>query len=528
MNIIRLASKWPEPPSDKQYSQLLLLIGLPHDTKDGENNNGVPAIVRIDAGYSALNTALLGSVLRDDRVAAEAILLAGADANRSVDTSTGAGRTPSHFAAHKGSSEMLALLFDHGADLEKCDKVGRSPLHVACIFGNRNAVSFLLSCAVNIDGPDASLAGGNTALILAARSGHYKICRLLLEFGADSEIKNNSGMNALEVAKCIRPQTEDLKKVCDLFFSQSDEASVSDGDKDSNSQHKAVYKAIYDDKRKSRVDTVYKNMNKKHTFSGESDSVQNMSEEHVVSSDNGAPLRKNTEQDDNLKKNVGFGTIETTVDEILSSSPKSAHSSASTVPIDIGTSRMLTDDAGPAALFAAFWLSLAAVLIEWSMSLVGLSPPRNRLLKTAVRNRGADSNPTDTINLKTAEDINAEEERLAWQKLKDEELEMDRKYYSSKITDNIHQRSGFVGAFDGFVQSCINVFAKFNRQSIDHNNDDVDNDEVESNKGLFCFANMFISSQVCSINECFYFYKDNTDRWNKICISTLFFPSSTY
>lgn len=44
------------------------------------------------------------------------------------------------------------------------------------------------------------LANGNTALILAARSGHAETCALLLDYGADPLAQNNHRQTARDVA----------------------------------------------------------------------------------------------------------------------------------------------------------------------------------------------------------------------------------------------------------------------------------------------------------------------------------------
>lgn len=44
------------------------------------------------------------------------------------------------------------------------------------------------------------LANGNTALMLAAKNGHYKCCELLLECGAEAGARNRSYMTAAELA----------------------------------------------------------------------------------------------------------------------------------------------------------------------------------------------------------------------------------------------------------------------------------------------------------------------------------------
>jgi hypothetical protein len=140
-------------------------------------------------------------------------------------------------------------------------------------------------------------------------------------------------------------------------------------------------------------------------------------------------------------------------------------------------SRLAVDEAGPAALFAAFWWSLAAVLIDWSLSLVGLAPRHGASKAVARQIRSSPADPSVVSGREPAEAVNssaaAEEELQAWKRLKEEEAELDKKYYSNRMVNN----SGAVWAFDGIVQGCINVYARLSRHSI-YNRNSTTNDEV--------------------------------------------------
>lgn len=64
--------------------------------------------------------------------------------------------------------------------------------------GDERAVSALIANGVDVN---ESTSGGQTALILAVIFGHTKLVKLLVNAGADPQLRDNLGLNALEWAK---------------------------------------------------------------------------------------------------------------------------------------------------------------------------------------------------------------------------------------------------------------------------------------------------------------------------------------
>lgn len=72
------------------------------------------------------------------------------------------------------------------------------PLTQAVQSGDENAVSALLARGANAN---ESTSGGRTALILAVIHGHTNLVQLLVKAGADPQLRDNLGLNAIEWAQ---------------------------------------------------------------------------------------------------------------------------------------------------------------------------------------------------------------------------------------------------------------------------------------------------------------------------------------
>lgn len=133
-------------------------------------------------------------------------------------------------AALHGRIDSIELLLAHGAPVDHPDAHGTMPLHMAALFGKGAAVQALLKAGARVDCVDAhgttplmlaadfgytdtvkllakkadvNLANldGDTALIRAARSGHFEIVQRLLVKGALAAKRNALGECALSAAR---------------------------------------------------------------------------------------------------------------------------------------------------------------------------------------------------------------------------------------------------------------------------------------------------------------------------------------
>jgi hypothetical protein len=85
-------------------------------------------------------------------------------------------------------------MIKRGADV---NKPGWAPLHYAATGESLELVRLLLDENAYID---AASPNGTTPLMMAAHYGTEAGVRLLLESGADAQLKNEQGLNALDFA----------------------------------------------------------------------------------------------------------------------------------------------------------------------------------------------------------------------------------------------------------------------------------------------------------------------------------------
>lgn len=108
------------------------------------------------------------------------------------------GATPVHYAAATtGNAALLRLLLEHGAAPNARNENLNKPLFFEAILGYKQpaeSVQAFLDFGVD---PNSMLKEGGdppvSALLYAARAGRWKICRLLIEKGADAHFTTTDG-----------------------------------------------------------------------------------------------------------------------------------------------------------------------------------------------------------------------------------------------------------------------------------------------------------------------------------------------
>ena len=102
------------------------------------------------------------------------LLDSGADKDKANEN----GWTPLYIAASYGHDQIVKLLLDVGVDINKADNDGWTPLITAVYNGHERCVVSLWKAGADIY---KETKNGLTALSLAAKKGHDEIVKLLLD-----------------------------------------------------------------------------------------------------------------------------------------------------------------------------------------------------------------------------------------------------------------------------------------------------------------------------------------------------------
>jgi ankyrin repeat protein len=144
---------------------------------------------------------------------------------RGADTKAGSGTSSGMVlqrALEYGNCPIVALLLEHGADVNAAEIDGLPPLHYASKIKltdgretpdgreNPDMIHFLIAHGADIE---ARSATGDTPLILSSRRGNHQVMAALLEHGADAGAHNERGETALGLASSwIESQHHELAK----------------------------------------------------------------------------------------------------------------------------------------------------------------------------------------------------------------------------------------------------------------------------------------------------------------------------
>ncbi len=109
-------------------------------------------------------------------------------------------------AIEENDCRTIAAFIQDGQNVNSQNFFGYTPLHYASKKGSKKVVALLIQSHALLD--QVSAKNGNTPLLLAVREGYKDIVSLLLAAGANVEIVNHKGYNALHLA--IQHHREDL------------------------------------------------------------------------------------------------------------------------------------------------------------------------------------------------------------------------------------------------------------------------------------------------------------------------------
>ena len=136
----------------------------------------------------------------DGQVETARRLLVGREGRRGVEVDRARadnGATPLVQAASQNHPDMVDLLLEHRADVEKAKHDGFTPLLTSAQKGNLKITEILLEKRADIN---KTAKAGQTPLLMAARCGHKEMVVTLLAAGPDKAV-SVSGWTALSIAR---------------------------------------------------------------------------------------------------------------------------------------------------------------------------------------------------------------------------------------------------------------------------------------------------------------------------------------
>src|SRR5215471_12180873 len=126
---------------------------------------------------------------------AKALIARGADARMRTPN----GETVLHAASMIESAALTTALIDAGAEVNAANNDGETPLQWAALTGTFLAVKALADAGADLNVQDARL--GNTPLHAAVSHDDIVMIHFLLSRNVRTDIRNNAGQTALEMAK---------------------------------------------------------------------------------------------------------------------------------------------------------------------------------------------------------------------------------------------------------------------------------------------------------------------------------------
>ncbi len=115
-----------------------------------------------------------------------------------------------HSAALRDDVGGIRKALASGANVDSRDQAGRTPLYLAALQCAEDAARYLIECGAAVNAK-ASWKGNDTALHVAARDGCVAVAQLLLQNGAQVDIRNSAGQTPLQFASWFdRPQLVQL------------------------------------------------------------------------------------------------------------------------------------------------------------------------------------------------------------------------------------------------------------------------------------------------------------------------------
>ena len=153
------------------------------------------------SGGGGLNKTPLWWAAKDGQVETARRLLVGREGRSGVEVDRATaddGSTPLVQAAGQNFPDMVVLLLEHRADVEKARHDGCTPLLMSAQVGSTKMTEVLLEKRADIN---KASKRGQTPLHMAAHGGHKEVVMTLLAAGPDKAVTTASGWTALSIAR---------------------------------------------------------------------------------------------------------------------------------------------------------------------------------------------------------------------------------------------------------------------------------------------------------------------------------------
>ena len=145
-------------------------------------------------------------VQRPDLDTARLILKSGADVNL---------RTPLRRAAYCNHVDVVRLLLEFRAEVDRRDRYGKTPLMAASEEGHDDVVRVLLDAGADVD---ACEENGKGALYYACSAGHTSTVQLLLERGADVSARHGKDPFRPVLSSSRKIYKDDKQKIAEALI----------------------------------------------------------------------------------------------------------------------------------------------------------------------------------------------------------------------------------------------------------------------------------------------------------------------
>ena len=162
----------------------------------------------------------------EDPAVCQVLIDAGAD----IETKDDRGRSPLHMASISGKFAVVKMLIEAGAGVRTTDNEGDTCLILAAYFGHTETVRYLVGLP-EVD-VNHSEDDNFTALHFAAQENHPEVVKVLIDAGADIEVK---GVN--EESPVLLASQEGALDVVKVLVKAGAEVCVTDNDGDTCLMH---------------------------------------------------------------------------------------------------------------------------------------------------------------------------------------------------------------------------------------------------------------------------------------------------